>query len=64
MRRPHDARLPRFMKVAVTLFITSIFGAGLAHAQATPADSEKEIERYRAMISDPFSNPEIGRAHV
>ena len=26
-------------------------------AQATVVDSEKEIERYRAMISDPFSNP-------
>ena len=37
--------------------------AALANAQApdksrdTAPDSEKEIERYRAMISDPFSNP-------
>ncbi len=57
MRRPHDARLPGFMKAAVTLFITSILSTALANAQTTPADSEKEIERYRAMISDPFSNP-------
>jgi L-cysteine S-thiosulfotransferase len=57
MRRPHDARSPVFMKVAIALFITSIWGAGLAFAQSTSADSEKEIERYRAMISDPFSNP-------
>lgn len=28
-----------------------------ASAQNTPTDSEKEIERYRAMISDPMSNP-------
>ncbi len=28
-----------------------------ALAQATATDSEKEIERYRAMISDPMSNP-------
>lgn len=32
-----------------------VHGASVAHAQAT--DAEKEIERYRAMISDPMSNP-------
>lgn len=33
------------------------FGAAGAIAQTSATDSEKEIERYRAMISDPFSNP-------
>jgi L-cysteine S-thiosulfotransferase len=28
-----------------------------ASAQTTPLDSEKEIERYRAMINDPMANP-------
>jgi L-cysteine S-thiosulfotransferase len=34
-------------------------GASVASglAQATVSDAEKEIERYRAMISDPMSNP-------
>ena len=39
---------------AAALLLTLI--AGGAQAQATDA-SEKEIERYRAMISDPMSNP-------
>ncbi|CAN1494716.1 L-cysteine S-thiosulfotransferase subunit SoxA [Rhabdaerophilaceae bacterium] len=32
--------------------------AGMIHAQqAQPIDAEKELEKYRAMISDPMSNP-------
>ena len=34
-----------------------IYAAGSALAQAPVSDAEKEIERYRAMISDPMSNP-------
>jgi sulfur-oxidizing protein SoxA len=38
--------------VAATLFAATVM------AQSPPTDdAEKEIERYRAMISDPFSNP-------
>ena len=33
-----------------------VVAAGAVHAQ-TPLDGEKEIERYRAMINDPMSNP-------
>ena len=51
----------KWRRHAALLLVAMAFSAGLAHAQATaPAtsqDSEKEIERYRAMISDPFSNP-------
>lgn len=42
---------------AAMLLVSMALPAGMAHAQATAQDSEKEIERYRAMISDPFSNP-------
>ena len=42
---------------AAMLLVSMALPAGIAHAQATAQDSEKEIERYRAMISDPFSNP-------
>jgi L-cysteine S-thiosulfotransferase len=34
-----------------------ICAAGPAAAQTAPVDSEKEIERYRAMINDPMANP-------
>jgi L-cysteine S-thiosulfotransferase len=44
-------------RCAAMLLVSMAFPAGIAHAQATAQDSEKEIERYRAMISDPFSNP-------
>jgi L-cysteine S-thiosulfotransferase len=43
--------------VAVGLLVITLLPGRGAHAQATATDSEKEIERYRAMISDPFSNP-------
>ena len=36
---------------ALAVFATSVF------AQSTPDATEKEIERYRAMLSDPFANP-------
>ncbi len=42
-------------RVSVTLTIV-LLGFGSAVAQSADT-SEKEIERYRAMISDPFSNP-------
>jgi len=35
----------------------AIVSASTAMAQGAPADTEKEIERYREMISDPMSNP-------
>ncbi|MCA0406455.1 MAG: sulfur oxidation c-type cytochrome SoxA [Proteobacteria bacterium] len=37
--------------------MTGALLSGIAFAQPAPTDSEKEIERYRAMISDPMSNP-------
>ena len=39
------------------LAAAATLSASLALAQPAPTDSEKEIERYRAMISDPMSNP-------
>ena len=58
MRRPYtEIRFLNLARAASTFVVASIFFTGVACAQATPADSEKEIERYRAMISDPFSNP-------
>ena len=45
------------MTAAATFVVASVLLTGLARAQATSADSEREIERYRAMLSDPFSNP-------
>ena len=47
----------KWWRSAAMLLVSMALPAGLAHAQATAQDSEKEIERYRAMISDPFSNP-------
>lgn len=49
----------RFRVVAfgAALSLGVALGAAGASAQAPTADSEKEIERYRAMISDPMSNP-------
>ena len=41
--------------LAIACAIAALVGLGLpAHAQD---DSEKEIERYRAMLADPFANP-------
>lgn len=50
-------RLRAFATCAVSCLLlgSSFLVATLAHAQQT--DAEKEIERYRAMISDPMSNP-------
>ena len=47
----------KWWRSAAMLLVSMALPAGIAHAQATAQDSEKEIERYRAMISDPFSNP-------
>ncbi len=41
---------------ALTLAL-SVVGSGAPALAQAQDDSEKEIERYRAMISDPFSNP-------
>lgn len=38
------------------VMVVTLWGAA-AVAQTELSESEKEIERYRAMISDPFSNP-------
>jgi L-cysteine S-thiosulfotransferase len=43
----------RWIAAAAMLLV----GAGVALAQNAPLDSEKEIERYRAMINDPMANP-------
>jgi L-cysteine S-thiosulfotransferase len=44
--------------VALSMAIMLPLGLALhAPAQAQTADAEKEIERYRAMINDPFANP-------
>ena len=47
----------KWWRSAAMLLVSMALPAGIAHPQATAQDSEKEIERYRAMISDPFSNP-------
>jgi sulfur-oxidizing protein SoxA len=39
------------------LAVLAMAWSATAFAQAPATDSEKEIERYRAMISDPMSNP-------
>jgi sulfur-oxidizing protein SoxA len=48
-------KISRLAKVALVAGLAAGFGSAAAHAQAT--DAEKEIERYREMISDPMSNP-------
>ncbi len=58
MRRQQGVtRINKLWRRAAMLLISTVLSTGLARAQATTQDSEKEIERYRAMISDPFSNP-------
>ena len=42
---------------AALLAAAMTLAAGPLIAQSTQDDSEKEIERYRKMLSDPFSNP-------
>ena len=42
---------------AAVLFAAMTLAAGHLTAQSPQDDSEKEIERYRQMLSDPFSNP-------
>lgn len=42
--------------LAATIAITGAFAIS-ANAQNAQLDSEKEIERYRAMINDPMANP-------
>ena len=44
-------------RITVVCLTTALaWSAGALHAQS-PIDGEKEIERYRAMINDPMSNP-------
>jgi L-cysteine S-thiosulfotransferase len=43
--------------VATLLTVMAVAGVPRISAQAQSADAEKEIERYRAMINDPFANP-------
>jgi L-cysteine S-thiosulfotransferase len=43
--------------VATLLTVMAVADVPRISAQAQSADAEKEIERYRAMISDPFANP-------
>ena len=48
----------RFVTRVVLALGLSAGMAGLIHAQsAPPIDTEKELEKYRAMINDPMSNP-------
>ena len=46
-------RAPRIAALLLLCFILP----GVSLAQETAKDSEKEIARYREMLSDPFSNP-------
>lgn len=56
MPLPHSAARARFGRLfAATCCIVALAWNGVSHAQQS--ESEKEIERYRAMISDPMSNP-------
>lgn len=58
-------KIPRCGTAAMTAFALAFTLAGAAYVASGPAQgqqpqadlSEKEIERYRAMISDPMSNP-------
>jgi L-cysteine S-thiosulfotransferase len=52
----HVART-RLKTLSALLLILGVFGVSPTSAQTATDNSEKEIERYRAMISDPFSNP-------
>ena len=51
--REDDLRPIKFLG----LLVAAAVALGAASAFAQQDDAEKEIERYRAMISDPFSNP-------
>ncbi len=42
---------------ALALLVGAILGTTSLFANAQPTDTEKEIEKYREMISDPMSNP-------
>lgn len=44
------------MRVFMALAMSVTLGAGFAHAQQA-IDTEKELEKYRQMMSDPMSNP-------
>lgn len=58
MQRPQVLlRLQTLLRFLAAVTALAILAAGPASAQGAADDSEKEIERYRAMISDPFSNP-------
>ena len=54
MPRGVRARLLLSVMIATLLFAV---GTAVAPAQQAADDSEKEIERYRAMINDPMANP-------
>jgi L-cysteine S-thiosulfotransferase len=47
----------RTMQRAGATFVACMLMAGFAFAQQPPDATEKEIERYREMISDPMANP-------
>lgn len=51
--------LGKLWRLALTATAAGAFAAaiGAASAQSQTTDAEKEIERYREMISDPMSNP-------
>jgi L-cysteine S-thiosulfotransferase len=53
-----DKRLKRKNRIAPLIAAVFAFGTAAAMAQQAGEDvSEKEIERYRAMINDPMANP-------
>ena len=45
------------LSTSVALIAIALVSAGASVQAQAPIDSEKEIERYRAMINDPLSNP-------
>ncbi len=50
-----NGKISRLATLAVAVGLSA--AAGYVAAQAQTTDAEKEIERYREMISDPMSNP-------
>ena len=57
---PRGVKQPLLLSVLIAVLLFAA-GTAVAPAQQAADESEKEIERYRAMISDPMSNPGLSR---